>query len=106
MITAPIATWIAINTLTVISTLTGGSTNKNVTFGLTLGVAALSCALLSSGAFHLFLGMEITLWLFQFLVVFLALGLRPPGTDQRDLGKIAVSASIRLAAALGVWLWI
>lgn len=106
MITAPVVVWVLFNTLTVVSTLSGSSPSKSVAFGLALGVAALSCALLSSGALHLFLGMEITLWIFQSMVVILALGVRPPGSGNSDLGNITISSSIRLAAALGIWLWV
>ena len=106
VITAPVALWAAFNTLTGIATLMSRSNTRNVSFGIVLGVAALSCALLSSGALHLFLGMEISLWALQSLVVLLALGLRPPGTDMRDLGGIAISSSLRLALALIVWLWV
>jgi hypothetical protein len=106
MITAPVAIWVLFNILGCVMALAGGKPTKAITFGLTLGVAALSCALLSSGALHLFLGMEITLWIFQSMVVLLALGVRPPGSSKDDLGSIAVSSSIRLAAALGIWLWV
>ena len=106
MITTPIIVWAAFNVLTGIATLTSKSPNRNVSFGIVLGVAALSCALLSSGLLHLFLGMEISLWALQSLVVLLALGLRPPGTDMRDLGGIAISSSLWLALALGMWLWV
>jgi hypothetical protein len=40
------------------------------------------------------------------MVVLLALGVRPPGSSKDDLGSIAVSTTIRLAAALGIWLWV
>jgi hypothetical protein len=106
MITAPVATWIAFNTLTVVSTMMSRSPNRNVAFGLALGTSALSCALLSSGALHLFLGMELTLWLLQNLVVLLALGVMPPGSDKGEIGRISISSSIRLTAALGIWLWV
>ena len=106
MITAPVAIWVLFNTLGCVIALAGDKPTKAITFGLTLGVAALSCALLSSGVLHLFLGMEITLWIFQSMVVLLALGVRPPGSSKDDLGSIAVSSSIRLAAALGIWLWV
>ncbi len=106
MITAPVIVWSIFNVLTGIATLTSKSPNRNVSFGIVLGVAALSCALLASGALHLFLGMEISLWMLQSLIVLLALGLRPPGTDMRDLGSIAISSSLRLVLALGMWLWV
>jgi len=106
MITAPEIIWIAFNTLGCATSLSGNKPNKSVTFGLTLGVSALSCALLSSGSLALFLGMEITLWLLQSLVVILAIGVMPPNADKRDVGQIAISSSIRLAAALGIWLWV
>ena len=106
MITAPVVTWIAFNTLTVISTMMSKNPNRNVAFGLALGTAALSCALLSSGALQLFLGMELTLWMLQNLVVILALGVMPPGSDKGEIGKISISSSIRLTAALGIWLWV
>ena len=106
MITTPVIVWVAFNVLTGIGTLASSSPSRNVSFGIVLGVAALSCALLSSGLLHLFLGMEISLWMLQTLVVILALGLRPPGSGLADLGNIAISSSLRLALALGMWLWV
>jgi hypothetical protein len=106
VITTPVIVWVAFNVLTGIGTLASSSPSRNVSFGIVLGVAALSCSLLASGALHLFLGMEISLWMLQCLVVLLALGLRPPGTDMRDLGSIAISSSLRLVLALGMWLWV
>ena len=106
MINLPIVTWIAYNTLSCIGTLLGDKPNKNATFGLALGVSMLSCALLSSGALHLFLGMEITLWVLQSLVALVGLAVLPPGPDSGPAGKLALGASIRLSIALIVWLWV
>ena len=106
MITAPEIVWIAFNTLVTMATLNPKNKNRAAGFGLALGSSALSCALLSSGLLHLFLGMEIALWALMTLVVMLSLGVRPPGSDMTDVGRLAVSSAIRLSLALIVWLWV
>jgi hypothetical protein len=106
MISLPVATWIALNTLGCIGALLGDKPNKNVSFGLALGTSMLSCALLSSGALHLFLGMEITLWGLQSFVALLGAAVIPPGAGLKEAGNLAIAASIRLALALIVWLWL
>ena len=106
MITAPEAVWIAFNTLTTIGTLRPNNQNRSVSFGLALGAGALSCALLSSRLLHLFLGMEITLWIFATLIVLAAVAVKPPGSDGSQIGKLALSSGIRLTLALIVWLWV
>ena len=57
MISTPEIVWIAFNTLVTAGTLNPKNKNRSVSFGLALGTSALSCALLSSGLGHLFLGM-------------------------------------------------
>lgn len=106
MITAPEIVWIAFNTLTCVGALRPGNENRAISFGLALGSSALSCALLSSGLHPLFLGMEITLWLFATLLVLVAIAVKPPGGDASQIGKLALSSGIRIALALIVWLWI
>lgn len=106
MISAPEIVWIAFNTLVTVGTLRSDSQNRVTSFGLSLGTSALSCALLSSGLLSLFLGMEITLWIFATLVVLLAIAVKPPGSDGGQIGKLAISSAIRLTIALIVWLWI
>ena len=106
MISTPEIVWIAFNTLVTAGTLNPKNKNRSVSFGLALGTSALSCALLSSGLGHLFLGMELTLWALITMAVILSLGVRPPGSDMSDVGRLAVSSAIRLAFALIVWLWI
>ena len=106
MITAPEIAWIAFNAFTTAATLLPGKDNRRVSFGLALGTSALSCALLSSGLLHLFLGMEITLWFFSTLVVLAAIAVKPPGSDGSQIGKLAISSGLRLTLALIVWLWV
>lgn len=106
MITAPEAVWIAFNSLTTIGTLRPNNQNRSVSFGLALGTGALSCALLSSGLLHLFLGMEITLWIFATLIVLAAVAVKPPGSDGSQIGRLALSSGIRITLALIVWLWV
>lgn len=106
MITMPEVIWIAFNTLVTVGSLRPGSENRAASFGLALGSSALSCALLSSGLHSLFLGMEITLWLFATLLVLVAIGVKPPGGDSSQIGKLALASGIRLTLALIVWLWI
>ena len=106
MISAPEIAWIVFNALVTVATLNPTNKNRAVGFGLALGTSTLSCALLSSGLLSLFLGMEITLWALMTIVVILSLGVRPPGSDMADVGRLAVSSAIRLSLALIVWLWI
>ena len=106
MISAPETVWIVYNALCAVGTLSPKNKNRGISFGLALGTSALSCALLSSGLLSLFLGMEITLWALMTIVVILSLGVRPPGSDMADVGRLAVSSAIRLSLALIVWLWI
>ena len=103
MIPIPVAIWTAYNALTCIFAAMKEGDNK-VGFALALGTSALSCGLLSAGAYVSWLGMEITLWIFQTLVVLLALAVRPPGTSNSDVSSVAISASVRLAIAMVVWL--
>ncbi len=103
MIPIPVAIWTAYNALTCISAATSKEPNK-VGFAIALGTAALSCGLLSAGAITQWLGLEITLWIFQILLALLALVLRPPGATNRDINAIAVWGSIRLAGAMITWL--
>lgn len=106
MITGPEILWIAFNTLTCASTLRPGNENRKLSFGLALGSSALSCALLSAGLLHLFLGMEITLWIFATLIALIAVAVKPPNSDGSQIGKLALSSGIRLTLALIVWLWV
>lgn len=106
MISAPEIFWISLNTLATVGTLNPKNKNRVISFGLALGTSALSCALLSSGLLSFFLGMEISIWALQALIVVLSLGVRPPGSDMTDVGRLAVASSIRLALALIVWLWV
>lgn len=103
MISIPVIIWTAYNALVCISAGTNFQENK-VGFALCLGTSALSCGLLSGGAHSQWLAMEITVWIFQMLLVLLALGLRPPGTTNRDISLIANWASIRLVGATITWL--
>ena len=103
MVTIPVAIWTAYNALTCISSGMKVQENK-VGFALALGTSALSCGLLSGGAHAQWLGMEITLWIFQMIIVLLALGLRPPGATSKDINAIATWASIRLVGATIIWL--
>jgi hypothetical protein len=105
MITAPEVFWIIFNALSTASTLRPGNENRSLSFGLALGSSALSCALLSSGLLHFFLGMEVSLWMLATLVVLLGLAVKPPGDDGVQIGKLALSSGIRLTLALIVWLW-
>ena len=106
MISAPEIVWIVFNALVTVATLNPTNKNRAVGFGLALGTSALSCALLSSGLLHLFLGMEITLWFFSTLVVLAAIAVKPPGSDGSQIGKLAISSGLRLTLALIVWLWV
>jgi hypothetical protein len=103
MIPIPIAIWTAYNALTCIAAAASKEPSK-VGFALTLGTAALSCGLLSSGAITQWVGLEITVWIFQMIIVFLALALRPPGTTNEAINAIAVSGSVRLTGAMITWL--
>jgi hypothetical protein len=103
MIPIPVAIWTACNAYICITSGMRFHENK-VGFALALGTSALSCGLLSGGAHSQWLAMEITVWIFQMLLVLLALGLRPPGTTSRDINSIATWASIRLVGATVTWL--
>ena len=103
MIPIPVAIWTAYNALTCISAATSKEPSK-VGFAIALGTSALSCGLLSSGAIVQWLGLEITVWIFQMVLVLLALALRPPGTTNGDINTIAISGSIRLTGAMITWL--
>jgi hypothetical protein len=103
MIPIPVAIWTAYNALNCIFAAMKDANGK-VGFAISLGTAALSCGLLSAGAHVQFLSMEITLWILQTLVVILSLAVRPPGSANDDIGKLALGASIRLALAMIVWL--
>jgi hypothetical protein len=105
MVTTPEIVWIIFNALTTAATLRPGNENRAISFGLGLGCAALSCALLSSGMHVAFLGMEISLWLLASLVVLLGIAVKPPGDEGLHIGKLALSSGIRLTIALGVWFW-
>lgn len=103
MIPLPVAAWTAYNALNCIAAAMKEGESK-VGFALALGTAALSCGLLSAGAYVSWIGMEITLWIFHVGISILALAVRPPGHDNRDLNVLAISGSIRLAIAMIVWL--
>jgi hypothetical protein len=103
MIPIPVAIWTAYNALVCISAGMKFQENR-VGFALSLGTSALSCGLLSGGAHSQWLAMEITIWIFQMLLVILALAIRPPGTTNRDISLIANWASIRLVGATITWL--
>ena len=104
MIPLPVAIWTGYNALNCISAATKNEGESRLGFAIALGTAALSCGLLSAGAIVQWLGMEITLWIFQMVLVFLALAVRPPGTSNTDINTIAIGASIRLAGAMITWL--
>lgn len=106
MISAPETVWIVYNALCAVGTLSPKNKNRGISFGLALGTSALSCALLSSGLLSLFLGMEITLWIFASLIVLAWVAVQPPGADGTQAGRLALSSGFRLALALIVWLWI
>lgn len=103
MISFPVAVWTAYNALNCIFAAVKNQETK-VSFAIALGTSALSCGLLSAGAYVSWLGMEITLWILQTLVAILALAVRPPGTANSDVSNLALGAAIRLAIAMIVWL--
>ena len=103
MISIPVAIWTAYNALVCINSGMRFHENR-VGFALTLGTAALSCGLLSGGAISQWLTMEITIWIFQMILVILALATRPPGATNGDINAIAVWGSIRLTGAMITWL--
>ena len=103
MISIPMGVWIAYNTIVCISAATGKGKSRPIAFSLALGLAAISCALLSSGMHVAFLGLEISLWFMQMALTILIVGLRPPGQPNGDANALAVGASLRLATALSVW---
>jgi hypothetical protein len=101
MISTPVAIWTAFNALVCI--LAAGRDNK-IGFSFVLGLSALSCGLLVSGSTIIWLGAEITYWIFQLGIALLALAVSPPNHDNSDVSSIAMSASIRLIIAMIVWL--
>ena len=103
MIPIPIAIWTAYNALTCISAATSKEPSK-VGFAIALGTAALSCGLLSGGAISQWLTMEVTIWIFQMILVILALAIRPPGATNGDINAIAIWGSARLTGAMITWL--
>jgi len=104
MIPLPIAIWTGFNALNCIFAAMKNEGDSRLGFAIALGTAALSCGLLSAGAIVQWLGMEITLWIFQMILVLLALAVRPPGTSNNDINTIAIGASVRLGGAMIVWL--
>jgi hypothetical protein len=102
MVTIPVATWTAINALICIASASRKESSM-VGFAVSLGLAALSCGLLSAGAISSWLGLEITVWILHMGLCVLALGVRPPGSANDDLNQISISASIRLAIAMIVF---
>lgn len=108
MVSIPVALWTAFNALNCISVVTSsdesGKDHRATSFSLALGTAVLSCGLLSAGALSLFLGMEITLWILQMVVVLLALALKPPGATKEAENRLALSATLRLSLAMTAWL--
>lgn len=96
----PVLVWVGLSALALL-----GSIRNPLSFGLTLGVGALSCGLLLGGFPHLFIGFEFLLWLLSFTVIVLARIVRPPGDSQEGAeGSLSVATSIRFASAVAVWL--
>ena len=105
MITIPVAIWTVYNALNCIGAAMKEGESR-ISFALALGVAALSCGLLSAGAYVQFLSMEITLWIFNMGIALIAAAVRPPGIPGSDINRLAVHSAIRLTLAMIVWLCI
>lgn len=103
MITIPVCVWIAFCTLICMTTLAGKSNNKALAFSMGLGISLITSAALAAGLTVAFLAIELSLWALQILVALLAVSVRPPAGDNKDVSALAVSATIRLTLALGVW---
>jgi len=104
MITVPVGVWIAFNALICMMILAGKSSNKALAFSMGFGISLITSAALAAGLMAAFLAVELGLWALQMLVAVLAASVRPPGKDVNgDVGSLAISATIRLAIAMGVW---
>jgi len=103
MIPIPVVIWTLFNATNCVYAASRGGSNK-IGFALALGISALSCGLLTAGALVAWLGMEITHWVLHIMLAIAAVAVRPPGLVGNDVSGIAISASIRLALAMIVWL--
>lgn len=102
----PIITWITFNGLTLMSSIANRKEGEVSTLGFTiaLGAMILTTALLHAGALTGFLLLEAVLWLFIITIATLLAAVAPPATPSRS-GALAASGTIRMAVAVGVWLW-
>jgi hypothetical protein len=105
MIPLPLALWAGYNLINCIIAASGEKIyDRRIGFSFSLGVSALSCGLLVAGLTGTFLIMELCLWLFQMLVVVIAVGVKPPGTPSENEGQLALSATFRFGGAIVAWL--
>ena len=101
MISVPVAIWIALNIIGCVRSALKSEGSK-IGFALSLGVAGLSCGLLSGNAIVAWLGLEIALWI---LGLALAVGvslLSPPSLAWSSY--LGSPASTRLGVVMIIWL--
>jgi hypothetical protein len=104
MIPIPVVIWTAYNAVNCIFAASRPPASNKIGFALALGTSVISCGLLSAGALGVWLGVEIVHWALYIMLAIAAVAVRPPGHDSNDVSLIAISASIRLAGAMIVWL--
>lgn len=98
----PVLVWTALHVLGVLMSI-----REPLSFGLTLGVGALSCGLLLGGFPNLFAGFELLFWMLCFSIIILTKTVAPPGDPRMgSIDGLAVRASIRFASAVAIWLWL
>lgn len=99
----PVLVWLGVQALGVILSASGSNGARDL--AVALGVAALSCGLLIGGSPGAFLAFEGVLWLVVTLMGLAVTVLRRgEGDGKRPEDSILLGASIRLAAAIAVWL--
>ena len=102
----PVITWIAWNGLTLMSSIAKRKEGEVSTLGFTvaLGAMILTTALLHARILSGFLLFETVLWLFITFISVILAAVSPPNTPNSS-GSLIVSGTVRMAVAVGVWLW-